>query len=42
MANRYHQKTLIILKSNTMSKSNIKILQYKQNIWKVNYEYSLA
>ena len=42
MANRYHQKTLVILKPNTMSKSNIKILQYKQNIWKVNYEYSPA
>ena len=23
-----------------MSKSNVKILQYKQNIWKGNYKYS--
>ena len=24
-----------------MSKSNVKILQYKQNIWKGNYKYSI-
>ena len=36
----YHQKTFIILKSNVMSKSNVKPLQYKQNIWDENYKYS--
>ena len=41
MVNSYHQKTFIILKSNVMSKSNVKILQYKQNVWKGNYEYSI-
>ena len=34
MVNLYHQKTFMILKSNVISKSNAKILQYKQNIWK--------
>ena len=24
-----------------MSKSNVKILQYKQNIWKGNYKHSI-
>ena len=41
MVNSYHQKTFIILKSNVMSKSNVKILQHKQNIWKGNYKYSI-
>ena len=41
MVNSYHQKTFIVLKSNVMSKSNVKILQYKQNIWKRNYKYSI-
>ena len=36
MVNYYHQKNFIILKSNIMSKSNVKTLQYKQNIWKGN------
>ena len=27
-------------KSNVMSKSNVKTLQYKQNIWDENYKYS--
>ena len=36
--NSYHQKTTIILKSNIMSKSNVKILQYKRNTWKGNYK----
>ena len=40
MVNSYHQKTFIILKSNFMSKSNVKTLQYKQNIWEENYKYS--
>ena len=40
MVNSYHQKTFIILKSNVMSKSNVKTLQYKQNIWDENYKYS--
>ena len=40
MVNSYHQKTFIILKSNVMSKSNVKTLQYKQNIWNENYKYS--
>ena len=37
MVNSYHQKTFIILKLHIMSKSNVKILQCKQNIWKENY-----
>ena len=41
MVNSYYQKTFTILKSNIMSKSNVKILQYKQNIWKGNYKYSM-
>ena len=41
MINSYHQKTIIILKSNVMLKSNDKILQYKQNIWKENFKYSI-
>ena len=41
MLNSYNQKTFIILKSNVMSKSNVKIFQYKQNFWKGNYEYSI-
>ena len=40
MVNSYHQKTFIILKSNVMSKSNVKTLQYNQNIWDENYKYS--
>ena len=39
MVDSYHQKTFIILKLNVMSKSNVKSLQYKQNIQKRNYEY---
>ena len=39
MVNSQHQKTFIILKLNVISKFNVKILQYKQNIWKGNYEY---
>ena len=39
MVNSYHQKTFIVLKSNVISKSNVKILQYKQNIWKENYTF---
>ena len=39
MVNSYNQKTFIVLKSNVMSKPNVKILQYKHNIWKRNYEY---
>ena len=34
MVNFCHQKTFIILKTNVMSKWNVKILQYKQIIWK--------
>ena len=41
MANPYHQKSFIVLKSNAISKSNVKILQYKQNIWKGNYKFSI-
>ena len=41
MVDSYHQKTFIILKLSITSKSNIKILQYKQNIWKRNYKYSI-
>ena len=41
MINSYPQKTFIVLKSNLTSKSNVKILQYKQNIWKGNYKYSI-
>ena len=41
MVNSYHQKTFIVLKSNVMSKSNVKIFQYKQNIRKGNYKYSI-
>ena len=32
MINSYHQKTFTILKSNVLSKSNVKVLQYKQNM----------
>ena len=39
MVNSYHQKTFAILKSNIMSKLNVKILQCKQNIWKGNYKF---
>ena len=41
MINSYRQKIFIILKSNVMSKSNVEILQYKQNIWKGNFKYSI-
>ena len=41
MINSYHQKTFMIVKLNVMSKSNIKTLQYKQNIWKGSYKYSI-
>ena len=41
MVNSYHQKTFIVLKSNVISKLNVKILQYKQNIWKGNYKFSI-
>ena len=41
MVNYHHQKTFMVLKSNVMSKWNVKILQYKQNIWKRNYKYSI-
>ena len=41
MVNSYDQKTFIVLKSNVMSKLNVKVLQYKQNIWKRNYKYSI-
>ena len=41
MVKSYHQKTFIILKLSVMSKWNVKILQYKQIIWKGNYEYSI-
>ena len=41
MVNSYHQETFIILKSNVMSNSNVKILQYKQNIWKGNCKYPI-
>ena len=41
MVNSYHQKTFIILKWNVMSKSNDKKMQYKQNIWKGNYNYPI-
>ena len=39
MVNSYQQKTFAILKSNIMSKLNVKILQCKQNIWKGNYKF---
>ena len=39
MVNSYHQKTFAILKSNIMSKLNVKILLCKQNIWKGNYKF---
>ena len=41
MVNSYHQKTFIFLKSKVMSKLNVKILQYKQIIWRGNYKYSI-
>ena len=41
MVNSYHQKTFVILRSNVMSKLNVKILQYKQNIWKGKFKYSI-
>ena len=41
MVYSYHQKAFIILKSNIMSKLNVKTLQYKQNTWKENYKYSI-
>ena len=41
MVNSYHQKSFVIPKSNVISKSNVKILQYKKNIWKGNYKYSI-
>ena len=41
MVNSYHHKTFMVLKSNVMSKSNVKIFQYKQNIQKGNYKYSI-
>ena len=41
MVNPYHQKTFIVLKSNVMSKSNVKMFQYKQNICTGNYRYSI-
>ena len=41
MVNSYHQKTFIFLKSKLMSKLNVKILQYKQIIWRENYKYSI-
>ena len=41
MVNSHHQKTFMVLKSNVMSKWNVKILQYKGNIWKRNYKYSI-
>ena len=42
IVNSYHQKTVTILKSNVMSKLNVKILQYKQNIWEGSYKYSMG
>ena len=42
MINAHHQKTFIILKSNVMSNSNVKMLQYNQYMWKGNYKYSMA
>ena len=41
MVNSYQQKIFTILKSNVMSKLNIKILQCKQNIWEGSYKYSI-
>ena len=41
MVKSYHQKTFVILKLSVMSKWNVKILQYKQIIWKGNYEYCI-
>ena len=42
MVNSYRHKTFIVLKSNVISKSNVKIiLQYKQNIWKRNFKYTI-
>ena len=41
MVKPYHQKTFIILKPHVMSKSNVKILQCKRNVWKINYKYSI-
>ena len=38
MVHSYHQKTFTILKSNVMLKMNVKILQWKHNIWKGNYK----
>ena len=42
MVNFYHQKTFTILKSNVMTKMNVKILQCKQNIWEGTYKYSIG
>ena len=42
MVNSYHLETFTILKSNFMSKLNVKILQCKQNIWKGRYKYSIG
>ena len=42
MVNSYQQKIFTILKSNVMSKLNIKILQCKQNIWEGSYKYSIG
>ena len=41
MVKSYHQKTFVILKLSVMSKWNVEILQYKQIIWKGNYEYCI-
>ena len=41
MVKSHQQKTFTILKSSFMSKWNVKILQYKQLIWKGNCEYSI-
>ena len=40
MVYSYHQKTFIILKLNVITKSSVKILQYKQKFWKGSYKYS--
>ena len=32
---------ILINRKHLISKSNVKILQYKQNIWKENYRYTI-
>ena len=41
MVNYYHQKTFIILKTNVMTKWNVKILQIQTNYLERNYRYSI-